>query len=720
MATSVTQYGITWTFGSDHTVGQYATGDYYVVENTPGGGVTITGISPSSDYSVITSATVTITTASPAVVTWSSHGMRPGQIIKFVSTGTLPSPILADKTYYVLSTSLTTNTFRFSGTRNGTAINTTDAGSGTITCQKGRVINGSMANPTAGTGGQNGFDSSMTTNKGGSATFFYTETLNVARQNEAPLSVSNSVIFAAGTSIVSSISNATAENRPQLKDAAVLTIVATAPSADSFRPPYVGTDKSLSYTTADLDYSKLKTYPAVASTPNLATVTGYVARPWIEINTQGPLGREYHPTNNQPNYGGDMSKRLSDCLLSLLLNYTDEEKEPLLVGLVQYGIDVYGAAKTGGNWVANGGHNMGRKMPLLLAGTVLNAPEILAYGDAGNYFIFQEDQQTFYVSGTQVTLTNGSGWDPDLRGHNRTVTITQASPAVINWTNHGLIVNSKVAFTTTGTLPAPFTTTGSYYVISDGLSANSFQLSTTRGGAAINTTTAGSGTHTGYGASPYVSGDIGTAEWGILHTSAPNQDNSNWNAIYREINYNTLLGHVLFAFLTEGVETAWNWPAFFDYGDRVKNDETLAQTGYYSIFANNMWDSYRNPPATPVLLSATINSAGTSITYLFDAIVTFGAGGNAGMSITPSAGAATLSYSSGSNTTSLVYSISRAISSSESVTTSYVQPGSGIVTTVGALPLESFTNILATNDSTVTFPAAMSNASRQRLFPRCI
>jgi hypothetical protein len=42
-ATSVTKNGITWTFDTDYTVGQFANGDFYVVD--PGSGVTITSIS---------------------------------------------------------------------------------------------------------------------------------------------------------------------------------------------------------------------------------------------------------------------------------------------------------------------------------------------------------------------------------------------------------------------------------------------------------------------------------------------------------------------------------------------------------------------------------------------------------------------------------------------------------------------------------------------------
>lgn len=43
-ATSVSQYGITWTFDKNYTVGQFVNGDYWVLD--PGDGVRITDISP--------------------------------------------------------------------------------------------------------------------------------------------------------------------------------------------------------------------------------------------------------------------------------------------------------------------------------------------------------------------------------------------------------------------------------------------------------------------------------------------------------------------------------------------------------------------------------------------------------------------------------------------------------------------------------------------------
>ena len=85
-----------------------------------------------------------------------------------------------------------------------------------------------------------------------------------------------------------------------------------------------------------------------------------------------------------------------------------------------------------------------------------------------------------------------------------TVTISNASPAVVSWASHGKAAGDPVRFTTTGGLPTGLTANQQYYVIAAGLAAGTFQVSATLGGAAINTSSAGSGTHTGW-SSPDVS-----------------------------------------------------------------------------------------------------------------------------------------------------------------------------------------------------------------------
>lgn len=75
-------------------------------------------------------------------------------------------------------------------------------------------------------------------------------------------------------------------------------------------------------------------------------------------------------------------------------------------------------------------------------------------------------------------------------------TISIATPAVITLASHGLIAGNTVVFTTTGALPTGITQNVRYFVLAAGLSANTFEISLTDGGAAINTTGSQSGTHT--------------------------------------------------------------------------------------------------------------------------------------------------------------------------------------------------------------------------------
>jgi hypothetical protein len=90
------------------------------------------------------------------------------------------------------------------------------------------------------------------------------------------------------------------------------------------------------------------------------------------------------------------------------------DKKDLLIPFVQMGIDFAGIADAGGGWPANGGHHMGRKLPILLAGTVLNDEHLSSVGQWETRF--QEDEQTFIVSQADVDLSNSGQWKPDGRG----------------------------------------------------------------------------------------------------------------------------------------------------------------------------------------------------------------------------------------------------------------------------------------------------------------
>lgn len=89
--------------------------------------------------------------------------------------------------------------------------------------------------------------------------------------------------------------------------------------------------------------------------------------------------------------------------------------------------------------------------------------------------------------------TGGTGGTTSLAA--ALTSISNASPAVLSLTNHGLRAGDSVSLITTGTLPTGLALLTTYYVLAVGLTANAFELSLTPGGAAINTSSAGSGTH---------------------------------------------------------------------------------------------------------------------------------------------------------------------------------------------------------------------------------
>lgn len=96
-----------------------------------------------------------------------------------------------------------------------------------------------------------------------------------------------------------------------------------------------------------------------------------------------------------------------------------------------------------------------------------------------------------------------------------TVTMTIASPCVVTWNNHGLRDNMPIRFFTTGALPTGITAgthggpwVGTEYYVKV-INSNTFNISTTVGGANVNTSGSQSGVHTGTVA-PWGDGDGST------------------------------------------------------------------------------------------------------------------------------------------------------------------------------------------------------------------
>ena len=99
-------------------------------------------------------------------------------------------------------------------------------------------------------------------------------------------------------------------------------------------------------------------------------------------------------------------------------------------------------------------------------------------------------------TGTAGNLVH-SGSFSGLSGTLALTSISNASPAVFTVSGgHGCVPGQTFRLTTTGTLPTGLALLTTYYVIATGLTPTTFQASATPGGSALNTSSAGSGTHT--------------------------------------------------------------------------------------------------------------------------------------------------------------------------------------------------------------------------------
>jgi len=187
--------------------------------------------------------------------------------------------------------------------------------------------------------------------------------------------------------------------RGPLRTATVLTCVAEPPPADAFRPAYVG-DKKPAFAASQLRRDLLPRLQPVGPLPDVKLHERYLERIWLDHLHEWP-NRLMHPLENMPDYGREITNIVSTVSLLLLLDdpapvgVASPPRETLLLRFVQLGIDYYGATQSDADlWRANGGHNSGRKMPILFAGVLLGHD-----GMKGVKASFAEDQQTYYGTG---------------------------------------------------------------------------------------------------------------------------------------------------------------------------------------------------------------------------------------------------------------------------------------------------------------------------------
>jgi len=179
---------------------------------------------------------------------------------------------------------------------------------------------------------------------------------------------------------------------------------------DAFRPGYTDTTQTI-YLARNLNRALLPTldvgttnyaWPlrdnmfAGLTTTNVHEWALLFERPWVdmcEFGFDAPL--EY-----MPGYGHLLIRVQSMISLILASDLSAEDKEKLLIGFVQYGIDTWGLVRGGyPGWPGFGGHYSGRKWPIVLAGVLLGDPDMACPTQSYPDCLFSEDTQTLYDDG---------------------------------------------------------------------------------------------------------------------------------------------------------------------------------------------------------------------------------------------------------------------------------------------------------------------------------
>ena len=359
-AQEVSQYGITWKFDKPHTVGKFVTGDWWVV-----GPVTVVSVTPM-----------------PGPAADNEHGAE------------------------------------LKKNRYGVVAQTDDK----------RMRNGSMvilnddpeAKPSANA--SEGYDSRLKCFDP-LLSIPFPHTLEV---NQSLISTVSGAVYANGkdgmelaTPYVPGLTKA-AFFPPTLplvvKDAAVLTCLERVPPVDAFRPPYAGTVKPL-YQTKDIRWNLLPKLRPVAAVPDWKMFERIFERPWIDHHGTW-FNQHMGPGENQPHYGREFARLTSIAGLMLQLDVPQERKQKLMLEYIQLGIDLHGLAVCGRQWPGSGGHQIGRKWPILFAGLMLDKKELLTFPQVTSFYndglfvkitpstdapsvttVFSEDMQTYFGNG---------------------------------------------------------------------------------------------------------------------------------------------------------------------------------------------------------------------------------------------------------------------------------------------------------------------------------
>lgn len=251
----------------------------------------------------------------------------------------------------------------------------------------------------------------------------------------------------------------------------------------------IGSPQTIALGAADALIVSCSAVDAVAS---VAGSTGFVGAPYELGRVVGETGRKFGP------YGRSVSVIVS----ALAGSITAEVSQPSRVG------DGADAMSTQQGSAAQG---VVSRYGIASSPTRFNPHNLMLDGPLVQMALPSPYASTFtgltnneHAYGTPIHFPLGFGgykywmaagpYPTQVKG---TCTISNASPGIVTFASHPFVADMPILFTTTGALPTGITAGALYFVKGDAnFTTGQFSICASPGGAAINTSSAGSGTHT--------------------------------------------------------------------------------------------------------------------------------------------------------------------------------------------------------------------------------
>jgi hypothetical protein len=156
--------------------------------------------------------------------------------------------------------------------------------------------------------------------------------------------------------------------------------------------------------------------PLPSGAPNPDTVFEEIRRPLQTGSRFDDHQRSINPVNNQQNFGREIATQHANAALLCCYRITQQQRLNLCTALVQRGIDIDGIIRQGGKYPERGAILAGRKMPMFIAAMLLDDAAMKArcnwstlnfHEDRQIFYLTQQQRQGNYSGGNYVDADVG-------------------------------------------------------------------------------------------------------------------------------------------------------------------------------------------------------------------------------------------------------------------------------------------------------------------------